>query len=276
MHFFKFSEQNLTLNYWWNTLISYGLKVVAAIVIFIVGRFLIRWGVRSLTSLLNRRHVDPAVVSFVRSFANIILLLLLTLAILSQLGIEVVSFAALLASMGVAVGMALSSDLKNLAGGIVLLVTRPVRVGDFIETNMGSGTVEEIQIIHTVLRTAASQRVYIPNGLMSSNAITNYSMMPNRRLEWVIGVEYNTDMEKVKAEIQDLLSSDSRILEEPAPVVFLKELNDSSVDILVRAWTSYENYWDVYYSFNERVYERFNSVGISFPFPSLSLYSRDS
>ena len=268
--------ENQTLDYWWNYLVSFGLKVVAAIVIFIIGRFLIRWIVRTTDKVMKNRGIDPAVTSFVRSLLNVTLLILLGLAILSKLGVEVVSFAALLASMGVAIGMALSSDLKNLAGGIVLLITRPIRVGDFIETSAGSGTVKEIQIFHTILLTTNNQRLYVPNGVMSSSAITNYSMEPIRRLKWIVGVEYDTDVAEVRQELETLLAAEKRLLSDPAPEINVDKLNDSSVDILVTAWCQRGDYWDIYYSFNEKLYKEFNDKGISFPFPTVTVHRKES
>ena len=270
----RFEWSNYTLEYWFPKLIMFGTKVLVAILLFIIGRWLIQWIVKSVKAVMTHRQVAPAVISFTSSLTSISLYVLLAITILSSLGIEVVSFAALLASAGVAIGMALSNDLKNLAGGIVLLVTRPIHVGDWVETSAGSGTVEAINIFHTVLRTASRQKVYIPNGVMTSNAIVNYSLDPNRRLEWIIGVEYNTDVNMAKQEIMALLKEDSRIQTDPQPVVHLKALNDSSVDILVRAWCQNDEYWDVYFDFNQKVYDHFNKKGIGFPFPTLTVYNK--
>ena len=225
-----------------------GKNILAAIVIYIVGRFIIR-----LSILLN---------------------LVLAFAIISKLGVETTSLAALLASAGVAIGMALSGNLSNFAGGLVILVFKPFKVGDFIDTtnNEVSGTVKEIQIFHTILTTVDNRLIYVPNGTLSSNAIVNYSRLEMRRAEWVFGVEYGMDFERVKAVIDRLIAADSRILKEPAPMVALSSLSASSVDIKVRAWTKVADYWDVYFDFNKAVYETFNKEGIGFPFPQLTVH----
>lgn len=258
-------------------LINYGVEagkdVLAAIIIYIVGRFIIKQIKRLVINILSRRKLEISVQTFLTSLVNILLNLVLAFAIVSKLGVETTSFAALLASAGVAIGMALSGNLSNFAGGLVILVFKPFRVGDYIDgpSDM-SGTVEEIQIFHTILVTLDNKVIYIPNGLMSSNAIINYNRQKTRRAEWVFGVEYGEDFEKVKAVLLRIISEDPRILTDPAPFIALDSLSASSVDVKVRVWTKTENYWGVYFDMNKVVYETFNKEGIGFPFPQLTVH----
>ena len=177
-------------------------------------------------------------------------------------------------SAGVAVGMALSGNLSNFAGGLIILVFKPFKVGDYIDTSSAdvSGTVKEIQIFHTVLATLDNKIIYVPNGVLSSNAIINYSKQNMRRAEWVIGVEYGEDVDKVKKVIESLIEADTRILKDPAPLIALKALSASSVDIVVRAWAKSEDYWNVYFDMNKNIYDTFNRAGIGFPFPQLTVH----
>lgn len=260
-----------TLQSWWHTLIDFGIKVLIAIVVLIVGRWVIALCVRWLRNLLMAREVEPGVVTFFASGARILLFIVLVVGVLSTLGFAVVSFTALLASMGVAIGMALSSDLKNFAGGLVLLITRPIRVGDFIEAQGQIGTVDEIRIFHTVLSTPDNRTLFIPNGVLSSGAIINYSLTDIRRFERVISIEYGSDFNKAKEVIEQILAIDTRVLKTPAPSVVLVALADSSVDIQVHAWTPRDDYWATIWDFNQRVYSEFNRLGISFPFPTINV-----
>ena len=210
--------------------------------------------------------------TFCRSLVNLLLNLVLVFAIISKLGVETTSLAALLASAGVAIGMALSGNLSNFAGGLIILVFKPFKVGDYIDGNNVSGTVKEIQIFHTILSTVDNRIIYVPNGSLSSNAIVNYSKQDMRRAEWTFGVEYGEDFEKVKAVLERIIAADARILKDPAPFIGLGALSASSVDIKVRAWAKTDDYWGVYFDMNRVVYETFNKEGIGFPFPQLTVH----
>lgn len=271
METMNLSNTEALLTKWGKLGLDFGIKVLLAIVIFILGRWVINLVVKWIHRILTHRNVDKGVVTFVSSGARIAMLILLVVAILGKLGIEAVSFAALLASMGVAIGMALSNDLKNLAGGLVLLVTRPIRVGDLIESQGMLGTVAEIRIFHTILLTPDNKKVFIPNGVLSSGAITNYSMSETRRIDRTVCIEYGSDFERAKPIVEALMASDKRILGDPAPIVILDKLNSSSVDILVRFWVHSDDYWDVMWDFNKTVYAEFNKQGISFPFPTVTV-----
>lgn len=207
-----------------------------------------------------------------KSLVSILLNLILAFAIVSRLGVETTSFAALLASAGVAIGMALSGNLSNFAGGLIILVFKPFKVGDYIESPNASGTVREIQIFHTILVTVDNKVIYVPNGSLSSNAITNYNKQETRRAEWVFGVEYGEDFEKVREVLQRIIDADDRILKDPAPMIVLGALSASSVDIKVRVWTKSADYWNVYFDMNKIVYDTFNKEGIGFPFPQLTVH----
>ncbi|MBE6283424.1 MAG: mechanosensitive ion channel [Mediterranea massiliensis] len=252
--------------------ISTGKQIISAIIIFLIGRLLISIVNKLVAKLLARRHVDAGVQTFVKSFVNIMLTILLIVAIISKLGVDTTSFAALLASAGVAIGMALSGNLQNFAGGLIILLLRPFKVGDFIECQGVSGTVKEIQIFHTILTSPDNKVIYVPNGSLSSGTVINYSREATRRVDWTFTVEYGEDYEKVENVINKLIAADERILDTPAPFVNLIALADSSVNVVVRVWVKSENYWDVFFSMNKAVYATFNKEGINFPFPQLTVH----
>lgn len=252
--------------------ISTGKQIISAIIIFLIGRLLISIVNKLVAKLLARRHVDAGVQTFVKSFVNIMLTILLIVAIISKLGVDTTSFAALLASAGVAIGMALSGNLQNFAGGLIILLLRPFKVGDFIECQGVSGTVKEIQIFHTILTSPDNKVIYVPNGSLSSGTVINYSREATRRVDWTFTVEYGEDYEKVENVINKLIAADERILDTPAPFVNLIALADSSVNVVVRVWVKSEDYWDVFFSMNKAVYATFNKEGINFPFPQLTIH----
>lgn len=255
-----------------NWSIEVGKDILAAVLIYIIGRFVIKQISRLLAKILEKRKLEISVQTFLRSLVSLLLNLVLAFAIISKLGVETTSLAALLASAGVAVGMALSGNLSNFAGGLIILIFKPYKVGDYIETNDASGTVKEIQIFHTILTTLDNKIIYVPNGTLSSDAVTNYSRQVTRRAEWVFGVEYGEDYERVKAVLERIIAADDRILKDPAPFIGLGALSASSVDIKVRVWTKSSDYWDVYFDMNRIVYATFNKEGIGFPFPQLTVH----
>jgi small conductance mechanosensitive channel len=263
-------EQLLTKLLDWG--IEVGKDLLGAIIIYIVGRFIIKQIGRLLSRILEKRKLEISVQTFLKSLVSILLNLILAFAIVSRLGVETTSFAALLASAGVAIGMALSGNLSNFAGGLIILVFKPFKVGDYIESPNASGTVREIQIFHTILVTVDNKVIYVPNGSLSSNAITNYNKQETRRAEWVFGVEYGEDFEKVREVLQRIIDADDRILKDPAPMIALGALSASSVDIKVRVWTKSADYWNVYFDMNKIVYDTFNKEGIGFPFPQLTVH----
>lgn len=250
-----------------------GWTLIKALLVFIVGRFLISMINKLVQRVLLKRNIDPSIKTFVGSLIHIILMILLIVSVVGALGVQTASFAALLASAGVAIGMALSGNLSNFAGGLIILIFKPYKVGDFIEAQNLSGTVREIQIFHTVLTTTDNKVIYIPNGSLSSSAVINYSYQQVRRIDWTFGVEYGTDYAKVKGVLEEILAKDERILQEPAaPFIAMSQLADSSVNYVVRVWVKSADYWDVYFDITRIVYERFNAEGIGFPFPQLTIH----
>lgn len=252
--------------------ITAGKHILIALLIFAVGRMLIKFLNHIVARMLARRHVDAGVQTFLKSLVNILLMVLLVVTVISALGINTTSFAALLASAGVAVGMALSGNLQNFAGGLVILLFKPYRVGDWIEAQGVQGKVREIQIFHTVMTMVDNKVVFIPNGSLSNSVIINYTREQTRRIEWTIGIDYGESVDKARAAIIDALNADDRVLKEPAPFVAVSALADSSVNLVVRVWVKNENYWPVYHETFARIYAIFNERGIDFPFPQQTVH----
>ena len=245
-----------------------GKDIFVAILIYSVGRFIIKQISVLIAKVLEKRKIETSVQTLVKILLNMVL----AFAIISKLGVETTSFAALLASAGVAVGMALSGNLSNFAGGLIILVFKPFKVGDYIDGPGVSGTIKEIQIFHTILSTLDNRMIYVPNGMLSGNAVINYSKQEMRRVEWVFGVEYGEDVQRVRTVLQRIIYADKRILDTPAPIIVLGSLSASSVDITVRVWVKTADYWNVLYDINEIVYTTFNKEGIGFPFPQLTVH----
>lgn len=254
--------------------VELGKSILLAIAIYIAGKFIIKLINKVVRQMLERRGVDATIQSFLKSFVSILLNILLIITVISALGVNTTSFAALLASVGVAAGMALSGNLQNLAGGLIILLFKPFKVGDFIEAQGTMGTVKEIQIIHTILQTADNKEIFLPNGSLSSGSITNYNKMGTRRVDFTVSVEYGTDVEKVLNALKSIAVSDERILKDPAPFYALSALADSSVNFTFRVWVNSADYWGVYFDVNKRIYEDFNRIGISFPFPQLQIHQK--
>ena len=252
--------------------IQAGGHILKAVIVFLVGRFLIRMLNRLVRRLMDKRNVDISIKTFVRSLVNILLTVLLIISVVGALGVETTSFAALLASAGVAVGMALSGNLQNFAGGLVILLFKPYKVGDWIDAQNVSGTVKEIQIFHTILTTADNKLIYVPNGALSSGVVTNYSNQTTRRVEWIVGVDYGEDYNKVEKVVREVLAADKRILDDPAPFIALHALDASSVNVVARVWVNSADYWGVYFDINKAIYATFNEQGINFPFPQLTVH----
>jgi len=255
--------------------VGLGLRIIGALVIFFIGRFVIKLLNRLIKRILNARGVDASVKSFLESFINVILQVMLLVAVVNKLGIETTSFAALLASFGVAVGMALSGNLQNFAGGILILLFRPYRVGDYVGAQGEEGTVIAIQMLHTIIRTYQGNQVYMPNSLMSSNKVTNYSKEPNRMVEWRIGIDYGEDVSRAQAALERVVAADHRILKDPAPYIAVRELGDNSVGLTVRVWAPTESYWRVLYDGNRAIYDEFNKQHINFPYPQMTIHHAD-
>ena len=260
------------LEEWLNAGINFGLRVILVVVLFWLGKVVITRLKKIFNGILRRRNIEGVAVSLLDSVFTAILYIALFLFLAGVLGVKSVSFAAVLASMGLAVGMALSGQLQNLAGGVIIIVAKPFKLGDFISSQGTDGTVKAVRLFHTEVLTPDNKVVFIPNSLLSSNSVVNYSHEELRRVEWTIGIEYDEDYQRVRQVILALLQQDQRILTTPEPVIVLHKLNDSSVDILVRAWVASGDLWPVFWDFNERVYADFNAKGIGFPFPQLTVH----
>ncbi len=249
-----------------------GKCIIVAILVYIVGRLIIR-GINSLVArMLAKRGVDATIQSFVRSFVNVVLTILLAICVIGALGVNTTSFAALLASVGIAFGMALSGNLQNLAGGFIILLFRPFRVGDFIEAQGVCGTVKDIQIFHTIVLTADNKIVYLPNGALSSGSVVNTNN-ELRRVDLTYSVCYGQDIEVVKTTLNEVIAANPNVLTDDAhkPFIALSELG-ASVNVVVRLWVKGSDYWSVFFYMQETVYNTFNKKGIEFPIPHVAVH----
>ncbi len=246
---------------------TYGIKVVGAILILIIGRIVAGWVRRLFRKILTKREVAPAIVGFVSSFSYFLVMTFTVLAMLSKFGIQTASFVAVLGAAGFAVGFALQGSLANFAAGIMLLVFRPFKIGDFVEVGGVSGTVKDLRLFTTVMNTPDNVRIIMPNGKIFGDTIKNYSAEDLRRVDMVIGIGYGSSIEDAIATMSDMLKDDSRILAEPAPQIAVAELADSSVNLVVRPWVKKDDYWAVKFDFTEGVKKAFDAKGIEIPFP---------
>ncbi len=248
------------------------LKIILALVIYWAGRWLIRRLIKLLNGIYERRSVDKSLQTFLRNLVKAVCYIVLVLLIIQVIGINTTSIVALLASAGLAIGMALSGTLQNFAGGVMILLLKPYRVGDFIEAQGKSGTVEEIMLFSTKIATPAKQIIYIPNSSIATSIIDNYSTSPTRRADWSIGIAYGDDVESARKAILEILAADKRVLQDPAPVVYVATLADSAVTLSVRAWCANNDYWDLFFAMNEAFYKTLPQKGIHFPFPQMDIH----
>ena len=247
------------------------LKVVAALAIYYLGRWIVRRVMRILDRVYENRSVEPSLRSFLSGVVKTLMYVVVVLVVVQVLGINTTSLVAMLASAGLAIGMALSGTLQNFAGGVMILLLRPYRIGDYIDAQGEEGTVRKIGLFSTEIKTNDNRIIYIPNSTISTSVIDNYSTQEMRRVDWTISVEYGTDPEKLRQVITDMLKSDSRVAMDPAPVVFLVNLADSSVDFSARAWCKNSDYWGLKFEIQERMYVELQKSGINFPFPQLDV-----
>lgn len=252
--------------------LKFGPRILAAIVILVAGLWLVKM-ISSFTGrALKSSQTDPTLKSFLISMISIILKILVYITALTTLGIEMTSFIAILGAAGLAVGLALSGTLQNFAGGVMILFFKPFKVGDFIDAQGYMGTVKEIQIFVTILKTPDNKTIIIPNGPLSTGSLVNFSKEATRRVEWTFGIAYGDDLDKAYALLQRLIDEDERILKDPEPFMALGELADSSVDIKVRVWVNAPDFWGVFFSMNEKVYKNFEKEGLSIPFPQRDVH----
>lgn len=252
--------------------ISYGVKVIQAIIVFLIGRFLIKKAIVMTERMLERENVDKSLHKFLLSLIKVGLQVLLIVTIATMLGAEMTSFVAIIGSAGLAVGLALQGSLSNFAGGVLILVLKPFKAGDYIETGSHSGTVDEIQLFYTILKTIDNKNVVIPNSTVSNNSIVNYTANPTRRIDFKFGVGYDDDIFKVKEVLNRIADEHPLILNDPAHQVVLSEHGDSSVNFVVKAWCKAEDYWTIYYEIMEKVKVEFDKEGINIPYPQMDVH----
>lgn len=253
-------------------LIFYTPKVLLAVLVLIVGLWLIKRLVKLLDKIMNRREIDKSLHGFIDSLAGIILKILLILTVISMVGIETTSFVAILASAGFAIGMALQGSLGNFAGGVLILFLKPFKVGDFIQAQGFEGTVQSIQIFHTILLTPDNKRIILPNGSLSNNAIINYTAEAKRRLDLSFSISYKETIENAKELISHIIGSDSRILTDPEPLIAVGQLGENGVILTVRVWCETNEYWNIYFDINEKVKMEFDKNSITMPNPQRDIH----
>ncbi|RKZ99339.1 MAG: mechanosensitive ion channel family protein [Gammaproteobacteria bacterium] len=249
------------------------ITIAFAIAIVVVGRIVVKWLVKLIRKLMVRSDLDPILVNFISSIANAVLLLFVFIAALDQLGVNTTSLIALLGAAGLAVGLALQGSLQNFAAGVMLIVFRPFKLGDFIEAGGVVGVVEQISIFSTVMKTGDNREIIVPNGQIYSGAITNYSAKETRRIDMVFGIGYDDDMLKAKKIMEDILKNHELILDDPAPAVAVSELADSSVNFNVRPWVNSADYWGVRSELIEQIKLAFYKKGISIPYPQMDIHT---
>lgn len=255
-------------------IVLYGSKTLFALITLFVGLYVINKLVKGILKMFIRRSVDQTLQTFLLTLISITLKTLLVISIVANLGVQMTSFIAVLGAAGLSIGMALSGTLQNFAGGVVLLILRPFKVGNYIEAQGFAGTVKEIQIFSTILNTPDKKTIIIPNGPLSSGTVINYSKEPTRRVEWTFGISYNDSIDAAREIILEILEADSRVLAEPAPMVVVASLGDSSVDLKTRVWVESANFWSVFFEIQEVVKKAFDAKGITIPFPQTDVNFR--
>ncbi|WP_300799599.1 mechanosensitive ion channel domain-containing protein [uncultured Alistipes sp.] len=251
------------------------IKILIALAIYFIGRWIVHRVVRLIDVAMEHRKVDVSLRSFTRNTVRVIFSLILVLIVVQTLGVNVTSLIAVFSAATLAIGMALSGTAQNFAGGVMILVMKPYRVGDYISAQGQSGTVREIKLFSTVITTSDNQTIYIPNNAIATAIIDNYSTAEQRRVDWTVGISYGDDVDVARRVILGMLAADARILKEPAAVVRVAALADSSVNLTVRAWVANADYWDVFFEYNERFYKELPAAGISFPFPQMDVHVKN-
>ncbi len=256
----------------WDLILEYGPPLLLAIVTLVIGLWVIKGMTRGMRKLFEKRDLEASLRPFLLGMFNILLKALLVISVMGMIGIEMTSFIAILGAAGLAIGMALSGTLQNFAGGVMILVFKPYKVGDFIEAQGYSGSVKAIQIFNTILTTPDNKTIIIPNGGLSNSSLINYSTAPRRRVDFTFGIGYSDDIDKAKAVLLELANENKNVLDDPAPFVAVSALADSSVNFTLRVWVESENYWNVFFNLNEKVKKRFDADGISIPFPQRDVH----
>ena len=257
-------------------LIDWGIEIAAKIAIALVIYFIGRWLIGRLVKLVNKvcekRDVEISLQQFFKNMIKVVLYICLALTIIGILGINTTSLVAMFASASLAIGMALSGTMQNFAGGVMILLLRPYRVGDYVEAQGQAGTIKEISLFNTIITTVDNKTIYVPNSSISTGIINNYSQAATRRVDWNITISYGDDVEVARRVLIEMISSDKRVMQDPAPVVYLTSLGDSAVNISARAWVNNADYWGVFFDISERIYNELPKHGLNFPFPQISVH----
>ena len=250
------------------------IKILIALAIYFIGRWVVRRILKLVDVAMQHRNVDISLRSFTRNTISTVFTLLLVLIVVSTLGVNVTSLIAVASAATLAIGMALSGTAQNFAGGVMILLMKPYRVGDYISAQGQSGTVRDIKLFSTVITTADNQTIYIPNNSIATAIIDNYTTADLRRVDWTVGISYGDDVDVARKAVLAMLDADSRILKDPAPVVWVAALADSSVNLTIRAWVKNGDYWNVFFEHNEEFYKELPKHGLSFPFPQMDVHMK--
>lgn len=251
---------------------KWGPSLVLALVTLIIGLWIIGIITKGIGRAMDKRKVDPSLAPFLKSLIGTILKVVLFISVIGMVGVEATSFVAILGAAGLAVGLALQGTLQNFAGGVMILLFKPFKVGDVIDAAGYVGSVNAIQIFNTFLKTPDNKTIIIPNGTLANSSMTNYSTEPRRRVDWTFGVGYGDSTEKTRETLMELINADDRILKDPEPFIAVSELADSSVNFVVRVWVEGADYWGVFFDMNEKVYNKFNEVGLNIPYPQMDVH----
>jgi len=266
MDYFQDSDKLLEL------ITDFGIALASALAVLIIGLFVIKKLTNALSKYFDRKDFDESLETFLLSLSGIALKLMLFVVVVQMLGVQSSSLVAVLGAAGLAVGLALSGTLQNFAGGVMILIFKPFKVGDYIDAQGHAGSVSEIQIFNTILKTPDNKTIIVPNGGLANGSMVNYSTEPTRRVDWSFGIAYGDDADKAQNVIRKLMNDDARILQDPAPFVELGALADSSVNFTVRAWVNTPDYWAVHFDMNKKIYQTFAKEGLSIPFPQMDVH----
>lgn len=253
-------------------ILTFGPKLIGAIITLIIGWWIIKIIQKTLRKTFEKKEIEPSLRGFLNSMIGILLKTMLLVSVVGMVGVEMTSFIAILGAAGLAVGMALSGTLQNFAGGVMILLFKPFKTGDFIDAQGHKGIVNEIQIFNTILKTPDNKTIIIPNGGLSTSSMVNFSTEANRRVDFVFGIAYGDDVDKAKSVLRKLIDADSRIHKDPEPFIAVSELADSSVNLVVRVWSEATNYWGIFFDLTENVYKTFEKEGINIPFPQMDVH----
>jgi len=251
---------------------EFAINLVTAILIFYIGKWIVGILVRALRKLLEKNDVDATLTSFVSNLVRMALLVFVVIAAITKLGVPSAQFVAVVGAAGLAVGLALQGSLSNFAAGVLIVLFRPYKVGDYVEAAGISGTIEQVQILTTILKTPDNKKIIVPNGQIMDSIITNYSANDMRRVDMTVGVSYDDDLDKVRRTLEELVAAEDRILDDPACTIAVSELGDSSVNFVLRPWVKTADYWGVHFDLTEAIKKRFDQEGISFPFPQQDVH----